>query len=182
MKINKTKTYEKLKNKPQTNNPDMIIVHHSGGTDKNPMADTSHHTAKDMEAWHLSKGWDGIGYHYVIHKDGAVWAGRPEHYHGAHCKGKNKQSIGICLSGNFDATDPTQEQKDALVKLMLELVEKYGITREKIYPHRKFANKSCFGARLPDDWARIALSEEKQGLEAYSTTELIKEILRRIRG
>ncbi len=49
-----------------------LIIHHSGGTDANPLADTSHHTAKDVDAWHKAKGWDGIGYNWYIEKNGKL--------------------------------------------------------------------------------------------------------------
>ena len=108
--INETSTYIKFKDKPKDNFPEMIVVHHSGGTNADPLADTSNHTAQIMEAYHLSLEWEGLGYQYVIHKDGEIWAGRPEQYHGAHTTGYNKKSIGICLAGNFDATLPTLAQ------------------------------------------------------------------------
>lgn len=152
--MNETKTFKKFKNSTQDNFPEWIIVHHSGGTDKNPLEDTSHHTAQIMETYHISKGWEGLGYQYVIHKDGAIWAGRPEHYHGAHTVDYNRKSIGICLAGNFDATLPTKEQEQALAGLIASLIALYSIPREKIVPHRTFATKTCYGNKLPDDWAR----------------------------
>lgn len=149
-----TQTYKNLKDLPQTNFPEWCIVHHSGGTDADPLADTSHHTAKIMEAYHISKGWDGLGYQYVIHKDGAVWKGRPEHRNGAHTVGYNEKSIGICLAGNFDATMPTTGQIEALKTLLKDIQARYPkITSDKIVPHRKFATKSCYGNKLSDTWA-----------------------------
>lgn len=159
MQINETNTYKKLKNKKQNNFPAWIIVHHSGGTDADPLADTSHHTAKMMEDWHLSKGWEGLGYTYVIHKDGAIWVGRPEHYHGAHASGYNTKSIGICLAGNFDATIPTEAQKTSLRWLMKEVMNRYNIAKENIVPHRHFAVKTCYGNKLSDSWARELINE-----------------------
>lgn len=161
-----TETYKKFKNKPQDNSPVFIAVHHSGGTDANPLEDTSHHTAQIMETHHISLGWEGLGYHYVIHKNGEVWKGRPEHYHGAHISGKdtdgvkfNDKSIGICLAGNFDATLPTREQENALAGLIASIRGRYPcITQDKIYPHRKFANKTCYGRNLTDDWAKNLIS------------------------
>jgi N-acetyl-anhydromuramyl-L-alanine amidase AmpD len=154
-----TQTFKNLSSRPRTNNPNRIVVHHTGGTDKYPLADTSHHTAKIIEKWHLSKpGWIGIGYHYVIHKDGTVWKGRPEHVHGAHAKARNNESIGICLSGNFDLTLPTKEQEDALRTLMLDIKSRYTI--EDIEPHRATANKTCYGNKLSEDWARNLVAEE----------------------
>jgi N-acetylmuramoyl-L-alanine amidase len=151
--MNETNTYKNLKDKPKDNFPVMIIVHHSGGTDANPLQDTSNQSAADMEAWHLHNGWEGLGYHYVIHKNGDVWKGRPEHYHGSHAVGHNTDSIGICLAGNFDATLPTTEQVTSLTNLMKDICSRYPIG-DKIYPHRKFANKTCYGKNLTDDWAK----------------------------
>lgn len=151
--MNETNTFKKLSTKPKGNNPEWLIVHHSGGTDANPLADTSEHTAKGMELWHIGLGWEGLGYHYVIHKDGAIWKGRPEHYHGAHTKGYNTKSIGICLSGNFDATLPTLAQEKSLKELLNSLSEKYSIGKDKIVPHRHSANKTCYGNKLSDTWA-----------------------------
>lgn len=151
--MNETNTYKKFKDAPRDNFPEMIIVHHSGGTDANPLADTSNHTAEMMEAYHLSKGWEGLAYQYVIHKDGAVWLGRPETYHGAHTVGYNNKSIGICMAGNFDATMPTNAQIASLKALMLDIRARYPIIGDKVYPHRKFAKKTCYGSKLPDDWA-----------------------------
>lgn len=147
-----SKTYIKLKDKSRTNTPEMIILHHSGGTDANPLADTSHHTAEMMESWHLSKGWEGLGYHYVIHKDGTIVRGRPEHYHGAHTSNYNKKSIGICMSGNFDATLPTREQEESFKTLYKDISKRY--PNLKVFPHRKFANKTCYGKKLTDSYGQ----------------------------
>lgn len=136
------------------NTPEYLIVHHTGGTDANPLADTSLHTFETVRKWHLSKGWEDIGYHFYIEKDGALKAGRAETYHGAHTIGYNQKSLGICLAGNFDATIPTKKQIDTLAVLLRSLALKYNIPKEKIVPHRAFAKKTCYGGNLADDWAR----------------------------
>lgn len=156
--MNETNTYKRLKNEPKNNFPEMIIVHHSGGTDLNPLEDTSNQTAQIIEEWHFSKGWDGLGYHYVIHKNGDVWLGRPEYRNGAHAVGYNTISIGICVIGNFDLTLPTKEQENAVAKLIQAVRGRYPIiTQDKIYPHRKFANKTCYGKKLADNWANLLI-------------------------
>jgi len=142
------------------NTPTKIIVHHTGGTDAYPLMDTSHHTIDDVRAWHLSKGWDDIGYHWFINKAGDVDMGRPEDMHGAHCVGQNTKSIGICLAGNFDATLPTPAQEDALKELLGEIMERWNIPYAEIYPHRKFANKTCHGTKLNDNWASMLMKPE----------------------
>lgn len=173
--MKETKTYKKLKHWPTNNYPKWLIIHHTGGTDQNPLADTSHHTAAGVEAYHLSKGWDGIGYHFFIEKDGEIYKGRPEHRNGAHCRGKNTQSIGICLAGNFDATRPTEDQKHALGELLKDLKAKYSIPLSNIVPHRKFANKTCYGTKLTDNWAKDLVVEQAVGIDNFSTRDLLKE-------
>ena len=136
------------------NKPQYIIVHHTGGTDKDPLADTSNHTAAQVDFYHKSKGWDGIGYNWFIEKDGRVVKGRDEAKTGAHTIGYNEKSIGICLAGNFDKTLPTDAQVASLKKLLEEKMLQYNIPSDKIVPHRTFANKTCYGKRLADDWAQ----------------------------
>jgi len=175
--MNETKTFTKLKGKRKNNNPNKIVVHHTGGTDRNPLADTSEHTAKGVEAWHLGKGWDGIGYHYFIEKDGEVWKGRPEHRNGAHARGYNTTSIGICLAGNFDLTLPTQEQELSLTSLLKQLSKDFNIPADKIVPHRTHANKTCYGNRLSDTWARNLVIEKEHTISDHSEIEILGEAL-----
>jgi N-acetylmuramoyl-L-alanine amidase len=61
--------------------------------------------AEEIHSWHLAKGWDGIGYHYVIRRNGEVENGRPEYWMPAHVEGKNIESLGVCLVGKDDFTD-----------------------------------------------------------------------------
>ena len=56
-------------------------------------------SAEDVHRWHKERGFDGIGYHYLIDLEGFVEHGRPEYWTGAHVKGHNNNSIGICLVG-----------------------------------------------------------------------------------
>lgn len=140
------------------NTPEYLIIHHTGGTDANPLADTSNHTFEIVDAYHKSLGWEMIGYHYFIEKDGTTKQGRQENYHGAHTIGYNEKSLGICLAGNFDQTLPTKEQEKSLIKLLNDTRTRYKIPIEKIVPHRMFANKTCYGRRLADDWAQKLLT------------------------
>jgi len=87
-------------------------------------------SAKDINGWHRDKGWNGIGYHYVVRRDGSIELGRPIEEVGAHCVGHNSHSIGICYEGGLDelgeeADTRTPEQKVALRKLLEELHEQF---------------------------------------------------------
>lgn len=103
-------------------------------------------TVKDVDAWHRQRGFQGIGYHYLIGLNGEVWKGRPLEAIGAHTAGQNARSIGVCYVGGLDlnrkARDTrTPAQKDALVKLLKSLKSQF--TKATIYGHRDFAQKDC---------------------------------------
>lgn len=103
-------------------------------------------TVKDITQWHKEKGYNTIGYHYVVYLDGSVHTGRPVGKIGAHCKGHNAKSIGICYVGGKDKQGKpcdtrTSEQKQALVELLKKLKAKY--PDAKVYGHRDFAARDC---------------------------------------
>lgn len=110
------------------------------------------YTVEDIDKWHKAKGWKGIGYHYVIYLDSSVHKGRSEEETGAHCKGHNSNSIGVCYIGGLDEfgnpkDTRTPEQKEALIVLLKALKAKY--SKATIHGHREFAAKACpcFDAR-----------------------------------
>lgn len=162
------------------NTPEYLIVHHTGGTDLDPLADTSSHTFAIVNDWHVQKGWGKIGYHYFIDKTGLLTQGRADNEEGAHTIGYNTKSLGICLAGNFDATLPTEAQKISLAKLLTDKSKQYAIPLEKIVPHRFCASKTCYGKLLGDDWARrllITKSAKSVILEAIDALRKQAELL-----
>ena len=118
-----------------------IIVHCSA------TAEGRNFTTEDITRWHKAQGGVTIGYHYVVHLDGSVHAGRSMDLAGAHCYGHNKESIGVCYIGGLaaDGRTPkdtrTPEQRAALRKLLADLRAKY--PKARIYGHRDFAAKAC---------------------------------------
>ncbi len=155
------------------NTPKFLIVHHTGGTDANPLFDTSNQTMEQVAAWHKAKGWDGIGYNWFIEKSGLLKKGRDETKTGAHTVGYNDKSIGICLAGNFDATMPTEAQKLTLARLLRDKMTQYSLTKQSIVPHRKFATKTCYGRKLSDTWAMDLIEEEMVNL-TIKKSQLLK--------
>jgi N-acetyl-anhydromuramyl-L-alanine amidase AmpD len=57
----------------------------------------------EIREWHTAKGWSDVGYHYVIKRDGTLEKGRADTKQGAHVKGHNKDSLGVCLVGGVNA-------------------------------------------------------------------------------
>lgn len=105
------------------------------------------YTVSDIDKWHKARGFRCIGYHYVIYRDGSIHTGRTIDKIGAHCKGHNSYSIGICYIGGLDSSGKrpkdtrTPEQKASLLALLKDLKTKFPDAR--IYGHRSFANKAC---------------------------------------
>ena len=111
-----------------------VIIHCS---DTPNGRDTS---ATDIHRWHKEKGWDGIGYHYVIRVDGILESGRPDYWTGAHAKGHNTNSIGICMIGRDEYN---KDQWDLLERLVKQkMVEYPGV---KVLGHNDISPKSCPG-------------------------------------
>ncbi len=162
--------------------PIYIITHHTAGSDLNPMQDSSNYTVamcnRDHKArfeMYSSLGWY-VGYQYFIDKDGVVTQCRKDDEEGAHTVGYNNISIGICLAGNFDLTDPTEKQKAALKNLITKKMFEYEIPIKNVVPHRKFASKTCHGKRLPDDWAQNLITVAAVIKE---TTAVVKPVMSR---
>ena len=84
-----------------------------------------------IDSWHRDRGFKfGVGYHYVIRRDGSIEAGRPEWMVGAHCVNHNKYSIGVCYEGGLDARGQpadtrTAAQKATLRQLLTDLHRRY---------------------------------------------------------
>lgn len=106
-------------------------------------------TVQRIDQWHRQRGFNGIGYHFVIYRDGSVHTGRDINAVGAHCTGQNTGSIGICYIGGCaaDGKTPKDTRTDAQKKALRELVEKlcrqYGISKNNVYGHNEFAAKAC---------------------------------------
>ncbi len=124
---------------------DKIIVHCSA---------SEFGSARLIDRWHRERGWRMIGYHYVIlngyrrkgvyseDDDGLIEPGRPLEEVGAHCRGYNKTSIGICLIG--DRLFSEKQLFYALPELVRELMERFSLRLEDVYGHREFnRSKTC---------------------------------------
>ena len=150
---------ETLLVRPKT---DMLVIHHVGIPD----GDTS---AAAIHKAHLANGWAGIGYHYVIRKDGSIERGRPLATVGAHAEGQNYHTVGINVTGNFEKETPTQSQIASLEKLLVFLCQTYDIhpSAATIVGHRNVNSTDCPGKNLyrllPEirDDVALQLAEEK---------------------
>lgn len=103
-------------------------------------------SVSDIEAWHRERGFEAIGYHFIIDLEGNVAKGRDEACEGAHCLGHNDRSIGVAYVGGLDdlghpSDTRTSAQRLALQTLVNRMKLRYpGVT---VHGHNEFANKSC---------------------------------------
>lgn len=123
-------------------NVEYIVVHCSA---TRPSQDID---ADTIDQWHKERGFDSIGYHYVIKRNGQIELGRSEDQQGAHALGYNHNSLGVCLVGGVKQDDYqaaennfTDEQWQSFEKLISDLEEKYlGV---KLIGHNEISKKFC---------------------------------------
>ena len=108
--------------------------------------------AADIDRWHRARGWSGCGYHGVIRRDGTLEGAedgcRPLDVVGAHVRGHNRESVGICLAGGLDSAGEaennfTAEQFDTLKRVLVDLKKRFKFAQ--ILGHRDMpgVTKSC---------------------------------------
>lgn len=156
---------------------EYIIIHHSQTRDKKILSDfeaiKNYHMSYRLNGDVITKEqadslvaqgktvivpWKDIAYHYVIeYKDDklVLREARDMDTSGAHCSGMNGKAIGICIVGDYDVTEPVDEQINLLSDTCLALMTAYNIPVEKIKPHHFYAPwKSCPGNKFP--WMKFA--------------------------
>ncbi|MET3601142.1 N-acetylmuramoyl-L-alanine amidase [Martelella mangrovi] len=134
---------------------DHLVVHCAATPEGKPF------TVKDIDRWHRERGFRCIGYHYVIYLDGSIHPGRPVEEIGAHVKGHNRSSIGICYIGGVAADGRTAKdtrtpaQKEALETFLRSLKRKY--PGAAILGHRDFpkVRKACPSFNAKKEYAHI---------------------------
>lgn len=130
-----------------------------------------HHTASDsgsvesINETHLDRGWEGVGYHFVIGNGDGMGDGEieetfrwREQMHGAHAGKKlyNQHGIGIVLIGNFQETAPSPAQLSSVKRLVATLKQEYGIPTDHVIPHKDVKATECPGKNFP--FAEVAAS------------------------
>ena len=125
----------------------LITFHHSG--DPVPFWPTDFgETAQHLEsvrAYHRSRNFQDIGYHFAIDRVGRVWQLRSMKYQGQHVRYNNEHNLGVVVLGNFDLQPMTQAQKDKVRIFGLLLRKEYGLPISRVYTHREIVSTECPG-------------------------------------
>lgn len=158
---------------------DLIVIHCSATREDRSL------TPDDLETQHRRRGFNGIGYHYYIRKDGRVHLTRPLERIGAHAKNFNMNSIGICYEGGLDgqgcpADTRTPAQRATLRLLVHQLQEKFPDSR--VCGHRDLSpDLNGNGEIEPEEWIKTCPCFEVKA-ECFTTkntkdTESFLEII-----
>lgn len=116
-------------------------------------------STETIRGWHVNeRGWSDIGYHFVVLLDGTVDKARPVERQGAHVRGHNKGSIGICYIGGCDADmNPkdtrTDLQKDSLTELISYLMDSY--EDATLHGHNEFSSKACPSFNVKEEYKEL---------------------------
>lgn len=120
-----------------------IIIHCSA---TKPSMDIGVDTIRD---WHVNgNGWDDIGYHYVIRRDGTVETGRDLSVSGAHAAGYNLDSVGICVAGGINQSGKSEfnftgTQMAQLEHVVNMLCNTYNLPESAVMGHNEVSKKDC---------------------------------------
>jgi hypothetical protein len=142
-----------------------IVVHHMA---------SEKGSAAAIHRLHLARGFDGLGYHFVIGNgtlsaDGQIEVGYrwTRQIQGAHARAHagddnkwNERGIGICLVGNFQGGPPSARQMESLLRLVRALQREYGIRDENVLPHRYVKPTLCPGQQFPWQEFKRALAAD----------------------
>lgn len=109
---------------------------------------------EQIKKWHIEEnGWSDVGYHFIIRRTGEVEKGRPIDIQGAHTRGHNKGSLGVCLVGT---RWPTDAQVKSLITLYRQINRSLGVDSTNWYGHNEFTDhKTCPG--IPMSMVRALL-------------------------
>lgn len=136
-------------------NINEIIIHCTATRPEWWKTRTANQKVREVKKWHLDRGFNDIGYHYLIDRDGTVVEGRPVARSGAHVRDRNKNTIGISLFGGHGGSENdqfgdhyTSEQEAALRDLIGKLQDRFG--NVPVNGHNQYAAKACPCFKVPE--------------------------------
>lgn len=135
----------------------LLTFHHSG--DPKPFVDNDYQgTAAHLEyvrQYHRSRGFQDIGYHFAIDRQGRVWQLRSLKYQGQHVRYNNEHNIGVVVLGNFELQKPTQAQLDRIKTFGNLLRKQYNLPISRVKTHQEIVRTECPGEYMQPYMVRI---------------------------
>jgi N-acetyl-anhydromuramyl-L-alanine amidase AmpD len=155
----------------------LIVIHCTASPNGRPVS------VQTVTEWHKARGFQTIGYHYLIGVDGIVGIGRPVQQMGAHAQGHNATSIGVCMvggTGGADKLNPgqfTPAQWDSLKIVVQDLMDAYPDAR--VVGHRDLSpDLDGDGIVEPQEWIKLCPAFDVRGWLADDMTPRDAQVLR----
>ena len=148
----------------------LIVVHCSATREDKSF------TEHDLDVCHRRRGFNGVGYHFYIRKNGDIKSTRPLERIGAHARGFNSESIGICYEGGLDSEGHPKDtrtpwQKHSLRVLILTLLRDYPGCR--VCGHRDLSpDLNGNGEIEPEEWIKACPCFDAE--KCWSEEEVLK--------
>ena len=132
---------------------DLIVIHCSA------TKETARLTPLALDRMHRQRGFNGCGYHYYIERDGKINSMRPSEKVGAHARGYNAHSLGICYEGGLDrngcAADTRTERQKASLRALVKVLRQLYPTINRVVGHRDLSlDRNGDGVITPDEWTK----------------------------
>lgn len=136
----------------ERNSTKYIVLHHMA---------SKYATAEQIDLIHKNSGWSGIGYHFLVRKDGTIYRGRPLWSVGAHVVEKNNCSIGVGAEGDYSVEEAMPSlQKNALKSLITHLKSIY--PNAEIVGHSEVGASECPGRFYPLEELKNCCKQKKE--------------------
>ena len=132
---------------------DLIVIHCSA------TKETARLTPLALDRMHRQRGFNGCGYHYYIERDGKINSMRPSEKVGAHARGYNAHSLGLCYEGGLDrngrAADTRTERQKASLRALVKVLRQLYPTINRVVGHRDLSlDRNGDGVITPDEWTK----------------------------
>lgn len=132
---------------------DLIVIHCSA------TKETARLTPFALDRMHRQRGFNGCGYHYYIERDGKINSMRPSEKVGAHARGYNAHSFGICYEGGLDrngrAADTRTERQKVSLRALVKVLRQLYPTINRVVGHRDLSpDRNGDGVITPDEWTK----------------------------
>ncbi|MGC6487359.1 MAG: peptidoglycan recognition family protein [Planctomycetota bacterium] len=157
--------------------PRKVTIHHSAMYFRSTAPRMAAAQIARIQREHMdNRGYGDIGYHFLIDPSGRIWEGRQLRWQGAHASGSNNiANIGVCLLGNFmrrgDGQGPTRDQVRAMERLVVNLMQHYGMRGDALYCHSDFKSTACPGQRMTPIVKQFARQLRARGYLALTEEE-----------
>lgn len=152
----------------------FLIIHHTGTS-------RDRTTFEAIKRNHIVKGFLDVGYHYLITADGILHKGRDEGFVGVHARAlsngisMNRQSLGICLTGNFEVETPTDNQIATLEGILNDKRAEYGVVRTNVLGHFEIPHATACPGRNLMPFIRTYRAGQSQSKDRQKLINSIKQ-------